>query len=111
MLKLLNFKEKAAYEDGRPTSLTGLEAYQIYAKAFQEIMAPQGVRILYSGSVRGLLIGEGDDLWDSAAIIQYPSTEVMLNMLRDKSYQQAQQHRAAGLKGQLLIECGAGFNF
>ncbi|RLA57057.1 MAG: DUF1330 domain-containing protein [Gammaproteobacteria bacterium] len=107
MLNLLKFKEKAIYEDGRSSELTGLEAYQLYANAFHEIMEPRGVRVLYSGGVRGLLIGEGDGLWDSVALIEYPSTEVMLNMLRDEDYQHAQQHRAAGLEGQLLIECGA----
>lgn len=112
MLNLLKFKEKALYEDGRPSELTGLEAYQLYANAFHEIMGPRGARVLYSGGVRGLLIGEGDGLWDSVAVIEYPSTEVMLNMLRDEDYQRAQQHRAAGLEGQLLIECGAaGFTF
>ena len=112
MLNLLKFKEKAAYEDGRSCELTGQEAYQLYADAFHEIMGPKGVRILYSGGVAGLLIGEGDDLWDAVAVIEYPSTEVMLNMLRDEDYQAAQQHRAAGLVGQLLIECGAtGFTF
>ena len=111
MLNLLKFKEKAAYEDGRPSELTGLEAYQLYANAFREITEPRGVRVLYSGDMRGVLIGEGDDLWDSVALIEYPSTDVMLNMLRDEDYQRAQQHRAAGLEGQLLIECGAGFTF
>ena len=56
-------------------------------------------------------IGAGDDLWDSMALIQYPSTQVMLDMLRNEEYRRAQQHRAAGLEGQLLIECGAGFKF
>jgi len=111
MLNLLKFKEKAVYEDGRPCELTGPEAYQLYANAFHEIMEPKGVRVLYSGGVRGVLIGEGDDLWDAVALIKYPSAEVMLKMLRDEDYQQAQQHRAAGLEGQLLIECGAGFTF
>ena len=111
MLNLLKFKEKAIYEDGRPSELTGLEAYQLYSSAFHELMEPKGVRVLYSGGVRGVLIGEGSDLWDSVAIIEYPSAEVMLGMLRDEDYQRAQQHRAAGLEGQLLIECGAGFNF
>ena len=111
MLNLLKFKEKAVYEDGRACDLTGSEAYQRYARAFREIMEPRGVRILYSGEVRGALIGAGDDLWDAVALIEYPSTEVMLTMLRDEEYQQAQQHRAAGLEGQLLIECGPGFTF
>lgn len=111
MLNLLKFKDKTEYEDGRPCELTGVEAYQLYTRAFGEIMGPRGARTLYSGEVRGALIGAGDDLWDAVAIIEYPSTEVMLNMLRDEEYQRAQQHRAAGLEGQLLIECGPGFRF
>ena len=111
MLNLLKFRAKAVYQDGRPSELSGAEAYQLYANAFREIMEPRGVRVLYSGEVKGLLIGEGDDLWDAVAIIQYPSTAIMLEMLRDEGYQRAQLHRAAGLEGQLLIECGAGFAF
>jgi len=111
MLNLLKFKDKAVYEDRRDTDLSGQEAYGLYGKAFKEIMGPQGVKILYSGEMRGLLIGQGDDLWDAMALIQYPSTQVMLDMLRNEDYQRAQQHRAAGLEGQLLIECGPGFTF
>ena len=54
MLNLLKFKEKAIYEDGKPSEMTGLEAYQLYAKAFHEIMGPKGVRVRYSGAVKGL---------------------------------------------------------
>ena len=111
MLNLLKFKDKAEYEDGRSCDLSGMQAYQLYAKAFREIMEPQGVKILYAGRPRGVLIGGGEDLWDEVAVIQYPSAQVMLDMLRDENYQQAQQHRAAGLEGQLLIECGPGNTF
>jgi len=111
MLNLLKFRDRAVYEDGRPSDLSGEQAYAIYGRAFKEIMGPKGVTVLYSGRVKGLLIGEGDDLWDAIALIQYPSTDVMLAMLRNEEYQRAQQHRAAGLEGQLLIECSAGFSF
>jgi uncharacterized protein (DUF1330 family) len=111
MLNLLKFREKAVYEDGRPCDLSGRDAYALYAENFDRIMGPRGVRVLYSGAIRGALIGAGDDLWDAIALIQYPNTQVMLDMLRDEEYQGAQQHRAAGLEGQLLIECGAGFSF
>ena len=111
MLNLLKFKDRAVYEDGRPCELSGREAYALYGKAFEQIMGPQGVTVLYSGEIKGVLIGQGDDLWDCMALIQYPSTQVMLEMLKNEEYQQAQQHRAAGLEGQLLIECGAGFKF
>lgn len=111
MLNLLSFREHAVYEDGRPCDLSGREAYRLYARAFRDIMGPKGVTVVYAGATRGVLIGAGDDLWDEVAVIQYPSAQVMLEMLRDEEYQQAQQHRAAGLEGQLLIECGPGFTF
>ncbi len=111
MLNLLKFKDKAQYEDGRETDLSGREAYKLYAQSFSDIMGPRGVTTLYAGSVKGLLIGAGDDIWDEVAVIQYPSTQVMLDMLRDENYQAAQQHRAAGLEGQLLIECGGAAAF
>lgn len=111
MLNLLKFRDKAMYADGRPSGLTGEQAYRLYGQAFKDIMGPRGVKVLYSGEVKGLLIGDGGDLWDAVAVIQYPSTDVMLAMLRDETYQRAQQHRAAGLEGQLLIECGKGFEF
>jgi uncharacterized protein (DUF1330 family) len=106
MLNLLKFRDKAVYEDGRESDLSGREAYGLYGKAFEEIMGPQSVKVLYSGDVRGMLIGQADELWDAMALIQYPNTQVMLDMLKNEEYQRAQQHRAAGLQGQLLIDCG-----
>ena len=111
MLNLLRFKPKAVYEDGRESDLSGEEAYQLYGEAFNEIMGPKGARVIYSGEVRGFLIGEGEGAWDAVAVIEYPSTQVMLDMFRNEEYQKAQQHRAAGLVGQMLVECGAGFSF
>jgi len=111
MLNLLKFADKAVYEDGRESDLTGREAYQLYAEGFCRVMGPLGVTILYSGDTRGFLIGEGEGEWDAMALIQYPSTQVMLDMFRNEEYQKAQAHRAAGLVGQLLIECEPGFEF
>ena len=111
MLNLLKFKEKAEYEDGRESDLTGEEAYQLYAEGFRRVMEPKGARIVYSGEVRGVLIGEADGAWDAVAVIEYPSTQVMLDMFRNEEYQAVQQHRAAGLVGQILVECGPGFSF
>ena len=52
MLNLLKFKNKAVYDDGRPCELTESRPHQLYARAFRDIMEPQGVRIRYSGAVR-----------------------------------------------------------
>jgi len=34
MLNLLKFRDKAVYADGRPTDLSGEQAYRIYGRAF-----------------------------------------------------------------------------
>ncbi|MBT4161574.1 MAG: DUF1330 domain-containing protein [Gammaproteobacteria bacterium] len=111
MLNLLKFKDKAEYEDGRECNLSGREAYQLYGEGFSEVMEPKGCRIIYSGEVRGFLIGEGEGAWDAIAVIEYPSTQIMLDMFRDEDYQKVQVHRVAALEGQMLIECGPGFSF
>ena len=76
MLNLLKFRDKAEYEDGRESDLTGEQAYQLYGQTFQRVMGPKGARVVYSGEVRGALIGSGDDLWDAMMVIEYPSTQV-----------------------------------
>ena len=111
MLNLLKFKERAEYPDGSDPELSGRDAYLRYAEGFRRVMGPNGARIIYSGDVKGFLIGEGEGAWDAVAVIEYPSTQVMLDMFRNPDYQAVQQHRVAALEGQLLIECGAGFSF
>ena len=111
MLNLLKFRIKAEYKDGRATNLTGRQAYAIYGAGFDTVMAPLGTEIIYSGDIKGFLIGFGEDDWDSVALIKYPSTELMLDMFRNESYQEIQIHREAALEGQLLLECGHGFKF
>ena len=49
MLNLLRFRDKAVYEDGRASDLSGEAAYQLYGKAFEEIMGPKGARVIYTG--------------------------------------------------------------
>ena len=104
MLNLLKFKEKAEYEDGRDTNLSGVEAYAVYAEKVKECLKKVGGEIVFSGEVSRLMLGEVDDLWDSVAIARYPSRKAMLEMIMDPYYQEIEKHRSAGLEGQLNIE-------
>jgi hypothetical protein len=71
MVNLLKFKKKASYEDGRETDQTGKEAYKIYAKEVSTVHLPKvGGKIIFSGEVSRLLIGEVEDLWDMVAIAE-----------------------------------------
>ena len=104
MLNLLKFKEKAEYEDGRETNLTGKEAYSIYGSEVQEHLAKVGAETIFAGAVNRLMLGEVEELWDWVAIAEYPSRKAMLEMVMDSEYQKSEEHRSAGLAGQLNIE-------
>jgi hypothetical protein len=79
MVNLLKFKEKAEYEDGRKTQLSGQEAYGIYGTEVAGHLAKVGGKFVIGGQVTGLRLGA------------------------DPEYQKSAVHRAAGLAGQLNI--------
>ena len=104
MLNLLKFKDQAEYPDGRQTELTGAEAYAIYGTEVVGHLAKVGGKPMFSASVERLMLGEVEELWDSAAIAMYPSRKAMMEMISSPDYQASSVHRTAGLAGQLNIE-------
>ena len=104
MVNLLKFKDKAGYKDGRETELTGEGAYKIYATEVIDHLKKVGGKIIYSGVVSRLVIGDVEKLWDWVAIVEYPNRKAMRSMIMDKDYQKSERHRSAGLAGQLNIE-------
>lgn len=104
MVNLLKFKDKAEYEDGRETDLTGREAYAIYGKAVAGILPKFGGRFFLATDVTFLALGQVEDLWDEVAIAVYPERPAMLKMSMSEEWQAAGVHRAAGLAGQLNLE-------
>lgn len=108
MVNLLKFKDKAEYEDGRETDLSGREAYMLYGKAVFEILPKFGGKGIFMGDVTFLALGEVEELWDEVAIAMYPKRAAMVEMSMSKEWQEASVHRTAGLKGQLNIETVGG---
>ena len=104
MVNLLKFKEKAEYEDGRETDLTGEEAYGIYSAAVSKLLVKHGGGPMFGASVERLMLGEVEELWDKIAIAMYPSRAAMMDMMRSDEMQEISVHRSAGLAGQLNIE-------
>ena len=103
MVNLLKFKTIAQYEDHRECDLTGEEAYAIYSSEVLEHLAKVGGKVIFSGKVRGLLLGEVEELWDAVAIAEYPNRTAMITMFTNQDYLQSHPHRTAGLEGQLNI--------
>ena len=104
MVNLLKFKDVAEYEDGRETSLTGFEAFQLYEGAIKEILQRVGGCIGFEGRIERLALGEVEELWDVVALAVWPSRKVMLEVMQSQEMQDISVHRSAGLAGQLNIE-------
>ncbi len=104
MINLLKFKEKAEYEDGRETDLTGYQAYQLYAGEVVKLLAKFGGKGFFAGDVTFLALGQVEDLWDEVAIAMYPKRADLFRMSSSKAWQEIAVHRTAGLAGQLNIE-------
>ncbi len=104
MVNLLKFKEKAEYEDGRASDLSGRDAYMIYGRAVTDILPKFGGKAIFAGDVTFLSLGKAEELWDEVAIAMYPKRADMVRMSMSAEWQEAAVHRTAGLKGQLNIE-------
>ena len=111
MVNLLKFKDKAAYEDGRETDLTGREAYQLYGAQVSQLIREYGGEVTFAGDVTFLALGQVEELWDEVAIAKYPTRGDLLAMSSSPEWQAAAVHRTAGLAGQLNIETVASPGF
>ena len=104
MVNLLKFKERAEYEDGRETPLSGREAYALYATEVAKVITEVGGKLIFGANVERLMLGEVEELWDQVAVAMYPSRAAMFEMIQLPEYAAISVHRTAGLAGQLNIE-------
>lgn len=105
MVNLLKFREKAAYCDGRDRDLSGRGAYARYAVEMKKLVEAAGGRFVFGASVEGLLLGEVESLWDEVGIVEYPSASALIEIASSPEFQRIEEHRVAGLDGQLNITC------
>ncbi len=107
MLNLLKFKEHAEYADGRTSELSGAEAYSLYGEKMAPFVISKGGRLIFGGRAEHLMLGEVDELWDTVAIMEYPSKEAFVEIVSATEVGEFSVHRSAGLAGQLLIAVSA----
>ena len=86
MVNLLKFKAYAEYEDGRETSLSGREAYMLYATEFAKVITQVAGKLTFGADVKRVMLGEVEDLWDQVAIAMYPSRAAMSEMIQLPGY-------------------------
>jgi uncharacterized protein (DUF1330 family) len=112
MLNLVQFREKAAYPDGR--TATGAEAYAAYGRDSHPVFSRLGGRIVWRGNFELMLIGPAEERWDECFIAEYPSVAAFVEMIRDPIYREAVKHRQAAVLDSRLIRVapaavGSGF--
>lgn len=104
MINLLRFRERADYPaDFAAPACTGPEAYGRYSEGVQPLLAKAGGRPLWFGLVRGTVIAPGDESWDQAILVEYPSRKAFLDMVGSPAYQAIAPHRTAALADSRLI--------
>ena len=102
MVNLIRFKPVADGSDGK---VSGAESYQRYGGPMQKIIGSIGGRLLWSGFVDSVVIGEPDDdeIVQMVALVEYPSREAFVPMLQDPRLAEIGGFRMAGLDGQWLF--------
>ena len=103
MLNLLKFRARAEYADGHKSELSGRQAYNLYGEAMRKLVEREGGKFVFAADIKSLVIGEVDDMWDVAALVEYPSPAAFARIASSPEVAEIGVHRAAGLEGQLLI--------
>jgi uncharacterized protein (DUF1330 family) len=104
MLNLLKFRETADYEGADEPPASGREAYMRYGEPMRRVVEGRGGRFIFSSRVEALVIGEVGDMWDAAALVEYPSRAEFVAIAMSPEVAAIGHHRKAGLAGQLLIQ-------
>ena len=86
-----------------PGTSPGSRAYDLYAEQMRKIVEREGGKFLFAGDIRSVVIGEIENVWDIAALIEYPSAAAFARIATSQEVAQIGVHRAAGLEGQLLL--------
>jgi hypothetical protein len=67
----------------------------------------KGGRVIWTGRVERMAIGEGGEHFEMVALVEYPSRQAFVEIATDPYVQEIGKHRAAGLEGQWLVACRA----
>ena len=106
MVNLLRFKKDA---DAPDEGISGAEAYARYGAQMVEWVTSQGARLIWSGRVDSMVIGDTDEYFHSIALMEYPSRAEFLRIVGDPRVAEFAVHRTAGLDMQWLIATTTAF--
>jgi len=107
MLNLLRFRDTADYSEhpdlAPDRSLTGEEAYDLYASVVVPLLGSVGATPILIGKGGSLLIGPEDARWDRVLIVEYPSVAAFVGFVQNPEYQAISGHRTAAIADSRLL--------
>jgi hypothetical protein len=101
MLNLMRYRPLAVYEDGRETTLTGVQADDVYAPL--EVLHDLGAEIVLFGDVVDQ--PRGSQGWHRVAIVRYPTVRSFLQMQERADFIERHQHKDAGMESTVIATC------
>jgi hypothetical protein len=106
MLNLIKFRDVAEYPPDHPNhgkGLSGREAYAIYGKAFQALVADDGAAMVWQAPLECVVTGPPGE-WDEAFVMGYPNSGTFMAMVKNPRYvAEALPHRTAAVADSRLI--------
>jgi uncharacterized protein (DUF1330 family) len=110
MLNLLKFKARADSGSQTASQPSGAEAYRSYGDAAVEMVEARGGKVIWTGKAEQVLIGDPTQDWDAVLLVQYPSRRAFVEMVSTPEYDQAHEHREAGLERTIVVACSPRVN-
>lgn len=106
MLNLIKLRDLAEYPSGHPShgkGLTGHEAYAIYKKGFQRVVANDGAAMVWEAPFECVVTGPTSE-WDEIFVMGYPDSATFMKMVRNEEYiRDVVPHRTAAVADSRLI--------
>ena len=100
MINLMSYRDRAEYADGRPTTLTGREADDLYAPLGP--LTAVGARVVLFADVDQQLLGDRPR-WDRVAVVRYPTGRSFLQMQALPEFAGLHQHKDAAMAQTIIL--------
>lgn len=100
MVNLMHYRDQADYPDGRESTITGIQADDLYAPFGP--LAAVGAEMVFVAMVETQLLGASPP-WDRIAVVRYPARRALADMADTPEYQELHIHKDAGMAETIIM--------
>lgn len=103
MVNFVHRRARARYEDGRETTLTGVEADALYGQEVLPVLLDIGAEPVFVAAVETALMADDDVAYEQVGVVRYPSRAAFFDMLEREDFQAAVAHKRAAVDHTLVM--------